>query len=351
MTSNASQGDDSASGAIPTPAADGNPSAEIYERISEIDRRLSEFQAELSETEEREGHLLGAINVTRAERKRLERTLALDSSTPPAQSAVTVDSGSAEENIAGKRTAIEVSGLSKAFRLPLHKPETLKEQVLHPLRSQRYEPLQALDGVSFDVAAGEFLGVAGPNGSGKSTLLRVLASIYAADSGSVRTLGEVAPFIELGAGLNPELTAYDNVVISGVLMGLEPNEARARYEHVIAFAGLEEFTEMKLKNYSSGMTVRLAFSVMVQVDAQILLVDEVLAVGDAEFRAKCLARLEDLRSAGATIVLVSHAMDALVEHCDRAILLEHGRIVLDGDPAEIAVRYNGVAPGPEPPGA
>ena len=206
----------------------------------------------------------------------------------------------------------------------------------------------ALDGVSFDVRAGEFIGITGPNGSGKSSMLKVLASIYAADSGSVRMAGKVAPFIELGAGFNEELRAFDNVVLSGVLMGLDPAEAEARFPDVIAFAGLEEFTELKLKNYSSGMRVRLAFSVMAQVDADILLVDEVLAVGDAEFQQKCLARLHELKAAGKTIVLVTHAMDALVAHCDRAILLERGSIAADGDPAAVAARYAETASHPTP---
>ena len=143
--------------------------------------------------------------------------------------------------------------------------------------------------------------------------------------------------------MNPELTAYDNVTICGVMMGLEPDEARARFDDVITFAGLENFTEMKLKNYSSGMRVRLAFSVMAQVDAEILLIDEVLAVGDLEFQEKCLTRLHDLRAAGTTIIFVTHSMEALVEHCDRGILLDRGRIVHDGDTSEIADRYKAVA--------
>jgi ABC-type polysaccharide/polyol phosphate transport system ATPase subunit len=235
--------------------------------------------------------------------------------------------------------AVEVRDVRKRFSIPAHQMETLKERVLHPVRNRRHEELLALQGVSFDVREGEFLGIVGANGSGKSTLLKVLASVYEADSGKVRIAGQVAPFIELGVGLNPELAAFDNVVMSGVMMGLEPDVARALYPEIIAFAGLEAFTQLKLKNYSSGMRVRLAFAVMAQVDADVLLVDEVLAVGDAEFRAKCLERLHRLREEGKTIVFVTHAMDVMKKHCDRAIMLEGGQVVAEGDPADIARRY------------
>jgi ABC-type polysaccharide/polyol phosphate transport system ATPase subunit len=235
--------------------------------------------------------------------------------------------------------AVEVRDLHKRFHIPSHQMETLKERLLHPLRSRHGEELLALDGVSFEVGEGEFLGIAGANGSGKSTLLKILASVYAADSGSVRVAGRVAPFIELGVGLNPELAAFDNVVMSGVMMGLEPDVARTLYPEIIEFAGLEAYTKVKLKNYSSGMRVRLAFAVMAQVDADILLVDEVLAVGDAEFRAKCLDRLHRLRDEGKTIIFVTHAMDVMTEQCDRALLLEGAHIVHEGDPADVAERY------------
>jgi ABC-type polysaccharide/polyol phosphate transport system ATPase subunit len=311
-------------------------SVELRRELADIDRRLSDLRKQLDEAEQWEGHLLGAIHATRVERKRLEKALEAAAADAGPQGA-----GEASAQVsrpAGRLTAIEVRNLSKAFRVPTHRPDTLKEQVIHPFRSQRYDRLRALDDVSLEVGRGEFLGVAGPNGSGKSTLLKIIAGIYAADEGTVMAEGQVAPFIELGAGMNEEMTAYDNVVISGVLMGLEPEVARARFDDVIAFAGLADFTEMKLKNYSSGMRVRLGFSVMAQVDADILLVDEVLAVGDAEFRRRCLNRLHELRGAGTTIVLVTHAMEPMVEHCDRAILLEKGRVVLDGDPGEVAER-------------
>ena len=148
--------------------------------------------------------------------------------------------------------------MRKSFRIPTHGMETLKERALHPIRSRAHRRLDAINQISFDVAEGEFLGVVGPNGSGKSTLLKLLASVYAVDEGTIRTAGRVAPFIELGVGLNPELAAFDNVVVSGVMMGLEPAAARSLFPEIIEFAGLEEFTRVKLKNYSSGMRVRLA---------------------------------------------------------------------------------------------
>lgn len=234
---------------------------------------------------------------------------------------------------------IEVRDLCKTYRLPTERVETLKERVVHPFRSSRGTRLQALKDVSFDVRRGEFFGIAGANGSGKSTLLKLLADVYAPDSGTIRTAGRIAPFIELGVGLNPEFAAYDNVVISGVMMGLEPEEARARFPEIIEFAGLERFTELKLKNYSSGMRVRLAFAITVQVDADILLIDEVLAVGDAEFREKCLERTHRLRSEGKTVVLVTHSMEALANECDRAILLQNGKMTAEGDPREVARTY------------
>src|SRR3954454_1937503 len=176
---------------------------------------------------------------------------------------------------------IEVRGLDKSFRVPRYRVDTLKERFSHPFTRVEYRELRALRGVSFDVRRGEFFGVVGRNGSGKSTLLKILSSIYRADGGRIRMAGRLAPFIELGVGFNAELTARENVALNGVMMGLGRREAAARLGAVLEFAELEEFVDLKLKNYSSGMLVRLAFSVMVQTDADIMLVDEVLAVGDA----------------------------------------------------------------------
>src|ERR1019366_10148883 len=178
---------------------------------------------------------------------------------------------------------IETRGVYKTFRIPEHRVDSLKERALHPLRRIEHRQLHALRDVSFDVHQGEFLGIVGRNGSGKSTLLKIMSSIYRADAGRVRMAGRVAPFIELGVGFNPELTARENGVLNGVLMGLTRREAQRRLGAVIEFAELEEFLDLKLKNYSSGMMVRFAFAVLVQADADIMLIDEVLAVGDAAF--------------------------------------------------------------------
>ena len=193
--------------------------------------------------------------------------------------------------------------------------------------------------MSFDVHKGEFFGIVGRNGSGKSTLLKIMASIYRATSGRVRMAGRVAPFIELGVGFNPELTARENGVLNGVLMGLTRREAIRRLDSMIEFAELEDFADLKLKNYSSGMMVRFAFAVMVQADADIMLIDEVLAVGDAAFAQKCMDVFHERRDAGKTIVLVTHDMPTVQSMCHRAMLLDAGELQYMGDPDETALRY------------
>ena len=206
------------------------------------------------------------------------------------------------------RPVIEVSGVSKTFRLPHERRTTLKEHVLHPFDRTTYEVQQALDDVSFTVEEGEFFGIIGPNGSGKSTLLKILAGIYRQDAGTVRVDGRLSPFIELGVGFNPELTARDNVRINGTLLGLGKRELDERFDEIFEFAGLERFVDQKLKNFSSGMQVRLAYSIAIQVEFDILLLDEVLAVGDAEFQEKCFATFDEFRERGKTIVLVTHGL-------------------------------------------
>jgi ABC-type polysaccharide/polyol phosphate transport system ATPase subunit len=237
--------------------------------------------------------------------------------------------------------AIEARDVRKSFSMPRERQTTLKERALHPSAWLGGEPtrLEALRGISFDVSRGEFFGVIGRNGSGKSTLLKLLASIYKLDEGSIRIAGQLAPFIELGVGFNPELAARDNVLLNGVMMGLSPAEARSRFEAVIDYAELHDYTGLKLKNYSSGMQVRLAFALMLQAEADVLLVDEVLAVGDAAFQEKCIASLEDLKRRGTTVVLVTHDMDAVEDHCDRAMLIEEGVVGGIGEPATVAARY------------
>ena len=248
--------------------------------------------------------------------------------------------------------AIDVQGLDKSFRVPTRRVDTLRERVVRPLAHGDVRELRALRGVSFAVGRGEFFGVVGRNGSGKSTLLKVLASIYRADGGRIRMAGRLAPFIELGVGFNAELTARENVALNGVMMGLGRREAAARLGAVLEFAELEEFVDLKLKNYSSGMLVRLAFAVMVEADADIMLIDEVLAVGDAAFAHRCMEVFRAKRAAGRTVVLVTHDMSTVQAFCDRAMLLHDGRVRYLGDPEEAALRYYRLNfAGPADPGA
>jgi ABC-type polysaccharide/polyol phosphate transport system ATPase subunit len=238
-----------------------------------------------------------------------------------------------------KPVVLEARNVEKSFRVPTHRVDTVKERVAHPFANYEYRELRALRGVSFEVRRGEFFGIVGRNGSGKSTLLKILASIYRADSGRIRMAGRLAPFIELGVGFNPELTARENVALNGVMMGLSRREAEQRLDAVLDFAGLDEFVELKLKNYSSGMLVRLAFAVMVQADADIMLIDEVLAVGDAAFAQKCMDVFHQKRNAGKTLVLVTHDMATVQSFCDRAMLLHDGEQLYTGNPEEAALRY------------
>jgi ABC-2 type transport system ATP-binding protein len=234
---------------------------------------------------------------------------------------------------------IEARGVEKTFRIPHQRLDTLKERAQHPFARNRYRELHALRGISFDVHRGEFFGIVGRNGSGKSTLLKIMSSIYRADAGRVRLAGRLAPFIELGVGFNPELTSRENVVLNGVMMGLGRREAARRLDGVLDFAELREYTDLKLKNYSSGMMVRLAFAVMVEADADIMLIDEVLAVGDAAFAQKCMDVFHAKRAAGRTLVLVTHDMATVQGICDRAMLIHDGEMRYLGDPEETALRY------------
>ena len=240
---------------------------------------------------------------------------------------------------ADRAPAVVVDGVFKTFRVPQERIHTLKERALHPLRRSRYERLQALSNVSFTVEPGEFFGIVGRNGSGKSTLLKCMSGIYRADQGDIYVNGRLSTFIELGVGFNPDLAARDNVTINGIMLGLSAKEARERFDQVIEFAELEEFVDLKLKNYSSGMQVRLAFSVMIQVDADILLIDEVLAVGDVAFQKKCFDVFYRIREEGRTVLLVTHDMAAVRRFCDRALLLERGEPALIGESDRVARRY------------
>jgi ABC-type polysaccharide/polyol phosphate transport system ATPase subunit len=235
--------------------------------------------------------------------------------------------------------ALVVQDVAKSFQIPREQVHTLKEKALHPLRRTHQDEFRALRGVSFDVAPGEFFGIVGRNGSGKSTLLKCMAGIYGTDRGRIYVDGRLSTFIELGVGFNPDLAAFDNVMLNATMLGLSPKEARRRFDRIIDFAELRDFVDLKIKNYSSGMLVRLAFSVMIQVDADILLIDEVLAVGDAAFQQKCYDEFGRIRRSGSTVVLVTHGMGAVQRFCDRAMLMENGTVVDIGDTQRIADRY------------
>jgi len=235
--------------------------------------------------------------------------------------------------------AIRVENLSKRFRIPLDRSSTLKHRLTHWRSASRYRSLEALLNVSFEVRAGEFVGIIGHNGSGKSTLLKILSRIYRPDAGVVTIEGRVSPFLELGVGFNPELTARENIFLSGAILGLSRPELHRRLDEIIGFAELEQFVDHKLKNFSSGMQVRLAFSLAIQAHAEILMMDEVLAVGDAPFQQKCFDTFNRYKREGRTVVLVTHELGAVTTYCDRALLLDHGRLVADGDTADVTAQY------------
>jgi ABC-type polysaccharide/polyol phosphate transport system ATPase subunit len=241
--------------------------------------------------------------------------------------------------MSGRAPAIVVDGVTKHFRRPQEQVNTFKERALHPFRGRHFDQFTAVDDASLVVEEGEFFGIVGRNGSGKSTLLKLIAGIYQTNGGEIWTRGRMSTFIELGVGFNPDLAARDNVILNGIMLGLTPAQARERYEEVIEFAELREYDTVKLKNYSSGMHVRLAFSVMIQVDADLLLIDEVLAVGDAAFQQKCFDQFNRLRDEEKTIVLVTHDMGAVRRFCNRAILMERGKIVREGEPILVGEHY------------
>jgi ABC-2 type transport system ATP-binding protein len=237
--------------------------------------------------------------------------------------------------------AISVQGVSKDFILPHEKKNNLKSVFTGMFRgTSRVETQHALHDISFEIPKGEFFGIVGRNGSGKSTMLKILAGIYQPTKGSVRTEGRIAPFIELGVGFNPELTGRENVYLNGAMLGFTTKEIDVRYKDIVEFSELERFMDQKLKNYSSGMQVRLAFAVATRAEAEILLVDEVLAVGDADFQAKCFSYFKKLKRDKKTVVFVTHDMDAVREYCDRAILINDSKLALEGRADKVATAYS-----------
>jgi len=238
--------------------------------------------------------------------------------------------------------AIELKGVSKAFVLrhnPAHNLKVRLIGVFHPRHREQLEEFWALREIDLAVRRGECLGLIGPNGSGKSTLLRIMASIFRPTEGEVVVRGRVAPMIEVGVGFHPDLTGQENIYLSTSLYGLSRRETDAIYRQIVAFSELGEFIDVSVKNYSTGMYVRLGFSIAVHLEPDILLIDEVLAVGDERFQQKCLHRMEEVRRRGTTLILVSHSMQTIERMCDRACLLVRGRLEAEGDPTKVVERY------------
>ena len=240
--------------------------------------------------------------------------------------------------------AIIVRNLSKTFRLPEERRGTLRERVMKFHQRNERKARRTLDGISFEIQKGEFFGIVGRNGSGKSTLLKILAGIYKPDRGSTfRINGRLAPMLELGVGFNPELTGRENVYLNATILGLNRGEIDARYDDIVRFAELERFMQLQVKHYSSGMAVKLAFAVATQIDAPIMLLDEVLAVGDFVFQEKCFAYFEECKKRGKTIVLVTHSPSAMKRFADRALLIHESKVDFVGNPADVLKRYHELA--------
>ncbi len=239
---------------------------------------------------------------------------------------------------------ISVENVTQRFRVIHERPDSIRELFAKFFRKQvSYSDFEAVNNVSFSVRAGEMVGIIGRNGSGKSTLLKVIAGIYRPTAGRVNVRGTIAPLIELGAGMHSELTGRENILLNGLLMGYSKQQMLNREQKIIEFAEIGDFIDVPTKQYSTGMYMRLAFSVATEVDPDILIIDEILAVGDMSFQQKCFERLKQFREAGKTIVFVTHVMGQITENCDRTILLEKGRLVLDGAPEQVVDLYRGLA--------
>jgi len=237
--------------------------------------------------------------------------------------------------------AVRVEHVTQRFRVIHERPDSMRELFTNLFRKTvEYHEFEAVNDLSLEVPPGQVLGLIGRNGSGKSTLLKIIAGVYKPTSGSVHVAGKLAPLIELGAGFHHELTGRENILLNGLLMGYSRQEMQERTQRIIEFADIGEFIDAPIKQYSSGMHTRLAFAVATEVDPDILIIDEILSVGDIAFQQKCFDRIETFRRAGKTILFVSHAMRQIVEHCDRVVMLEKGSIVVDGDPQEVTEVYS-----------
>jgi len=239
---------------------------------------------------------------------------------------------------------ITIENVSKVFRLPHQKKMTLRQRFVSIFQKNTYEAFYALRDVNLHIGRGEFVGVIGKNGSGKSTLLKLIANIYSPASGVITVNGNLAPFLELGIGFQGELTVKDNIFLYGALLGMSKQEIEDKYGWIIDFSGLERFVDAKLKNLSSGMQVRLGFSITVSVESPILLVDEVLAVGDIDFQQKCYDTFESFKKNGRTILFVSHDLNAVEKFCDRVVLLQDGQITKQGCCCDVLAAYRATVP-------
>ncbi|MFZ0707406.1 MAG: ABC transporter ATP-binding protein [Candidatus Korobacteraceae bacterium] len=242
--------------------------------------------------------------------------------------------------MSSRHLAIDVEHVTQRFRIIQERPDTLRELFANFLRHEvSYHDIDAVSNVSLQMYSGQMVGLIGRNGSGKSTLLKIIAGVYKPTAGRVHIVGKVAPLIELGAGFHSELTGRENILINGLLMGYSKGQMLEREQRIIDFADIGEFIDSPVKQYSSGMYTRLAFSIATEVDPEILIIDEILSVGDAGFQQKSFARIQDFRRAGKTILFVSHSMPMVTAHCDRVVLLDSGSVVADGDPLEVAALY------------
>lgn len=239
-----------------------------------------------------------------------------------------------------RSVAIDIKDVYKEFTLPQHKNSSVKSAFVNIIKKNNKTVQRVLDGVSFDIKEGEFFGIVGRNGSGKSTLLKMIAGVYTPTSGTITLHGKLTPFIELGVGFNPELSGRDNVFLNGALLGFTRSEMEAMYDDIVAFAELEPFMDQKLKNYSSGMQVRLAFSIAIKARNDIMIFDEVLAVGDEAFQKKCLDVFDNYKLNKQTIVLVTHDMETVKRYCNRAALIHQGELKMVGDPVRVANEYS-----------
>lgn len=235
--------------------------------------------------------------------------------------------------------ALEISGIKKSFRIPSAHRKTIREHFFGLFSPRQWERLDVLNGISFEVKRGETFGIMGRNGSGKSTLLKIVSGVYQPDAGSIVVNGGLTPILELGLGWNPELTARDNIYLSGTAMGLTIAQLDKRLDEILAFAELERFVDLEIKHFSSGMGARLAYAIAFSAVREVLLLDEIFAVGDASFTARCKQRYRDLHQAGHTIVLVSHDAKTIASFCERAVLIEGGQVLALGNAKEVAARY------------